>query len=153
MKLPGSRRKSESGFSYVEILVSALLMSIGLMGLLNTWLFSYNITTNTDDSAISYSLGRYALERVKMIGFQSATEGTSNLYYSGNEASVSAGSSTCRYTVNTSVTSDMVQSGTIGVAGAVPKDNAIRTVVITVKMYSTNAVLYRTTTYLARAGV
>lgn len=153
MKLPGSRRKSECGFSYVEVLMSALLMAIGLMGLLNTWLFSFRITTNTDDSAIAYSLGRYALERVKMWGFQTANEGSSNLYYSGNEASVSAGSSSCRYTVNTSVTSDLVQSGTIGVAGAVPKDNAIRTVVITVKMSSTNAVLYRTTSYMARAGV
>src|SRR5436190_13590554 len=105
MKLPGSFRKSERGTTYIELLVAALLMSIGLMGLVNTWFFSYRISTNTDDGGIAYSLGRYALERVKMSGFKNAAEGDSNLYYSGNEVSVAAGSATCRYKVTTSVPS------------------------------------------------
>jgi Tfp pilus assembly protein PilV len=153
MKLPGGFRKSERGFSYVEILVSALLMSIGLMGLLNTWLFSFRISMNTDDSAIAYSLGRFSLERVKMTGFVASEEGTTNSYYSGNEVATTAGSATCRYKVTRTLTSSAVTAGTIGVSGAVPADNALRTLVVTVRMYSTNAILYSTTTYLARAGV
>ena len=153
MKLPGSYRKSERGVTYIELLVASLLMAIGLMGLVNTWFYSYQMTTNTDDSGIAYNLGRFSLERVKMNGFKNAAEGTSNLYYSGNEVAVAAGSATCRYTATTSVTSSSVKSGTIGVAGAVPADAALRTVVITVKMYSTNAVIYQTTTYLSRAGI
>src|SRR5258708_15804825 len=105
MKLPGIRRKSESGVTYVEILVAAMLRAIGLMGLLNTWAFSFTITTNTDDSAIAYSLGRYALERVKMVGFNSAVEGPSILYYTGNEVATTLSSSNCRYKVTTSITS------------------------------------------------
>ncbi len=153
MKLPGRRLKLESGVTYVEILISALLMAIGLMGLLNTWAFSFNITQNTDDTAIAYSLGRYALERVKMAGFKSAAEGATNAYYSGNEVSTTAGSSICHFSVTTSITSGAVSSGTIGVAGAVPNDGTLRTVVITTKLYSTSAVLYQTTTYLSRAGI
>lgn len=153
MKIPGKNRQSRQGATLVEVLVAALLLSIGLMGLLNTWVFSYNVTTNTDNSAIAYSLGRFALERVKMTGFYATAEGSTDAYYSGNEVSVASNASNVRFRVTTSVTSDQVASGTAGVAGAVPADNALRTVTITVRLQPAGTVLYQTNTYLARAGV
>lgn len=151
MKFPLSLRQLRRGFTLVETLVAGLLLSIGIMGLVSIWLVSFRVTENTDNAAIAYNLGRHALERIKLSGFPSAAEGTSDYYYDGNQTVVSAGSS--RFWVTTSVVSDSVESGTSGQAGAVPADDALRTVTITVRLQSTAAVLYTTSTYLARAGI
>ena len=153
MKIPGKRRQSRRGTTLVELLVAGLLLAVGMMGLVNTWLFSFRVTENTDNSAIAYSLGRYAIERVKMNGFLNASEGTSEAYYNGNQVSVAQNAATVRFRVTTSVISDAVKSGTIGVAGAVPADNALRTVTITVRLQPAGTTLYQTNTYMARAGV
>ncbi len=153
MKLPGRNRQLRRGSTYVEVLIAGLLLAIGLMALVNVWLFSYGVTNNTDNAAIAYSLGRFAMERVKMNGFSSAAEGSSDVYYDAQENSVAQGSASAKFKVNTTVTSSAVKSGTIGQAGAVPGDYAYRTVVITVTPSSGGAALYTSTTYLVRAGI
>jgi Tfp pilus assembly protein PilV len=155
MKIPGTRRQSRRGTTLIELLVAGLLLAIGMMGLVNTWVFSFNVTTNTDNSAIAYSLGRFAIERVKMSGFHPTTsnEGTTDAYYNGNQVSVASNATNCRFRVTTSVVSDQVASGTAGVAGAVPADGALRTVTITVRLQPAGTTLYTTTTYMARAGI
>ncbi len=146
-------RKRVLGITLVELLIAALLLAIGLMGLINAWVFSFNITTASDDLGVAYNLGRYAMEQVKMNGFYAQPEGTVTTYYDGTQNQVAQTSASNRYTVTVSVVSDAVKSGTAGQAGAVPADNALRTVNITVKLSGTNTVLFQTGTYLVRAGI
>ncbi len=153
MKMRGRHRQLRGGITLVDLLVAALIMSIGIMALVNTWLFSFRVTTNTDDAAVAYSIGRYAMERVKMSGFVSAAEGSSTQYFSGTQASVSSNSSNRRFDVATSIVSDQVSSGTAGQAGAVPAEGALRTVTVTVRIYPSDRLLYQTNTYLVRAGI
>lgn len=149
MKIRGKRRKSEHGGTFVEIMIAGLLLSIGMMALVNVWLFAFRVTTNTDDKVIAYNLGRQAMERVKMAGFSSAAEGTTIQYFTGDQAQVTSG---YRFKVTTYIVSDQVSSGTPGTAGAVPADSALRTVTVTVQLHPTNETLYQSSTYLVRAG-
>ena len=169
MKIPGSCRQSIqrlapfrlvrgagrkrrcSGSGLIELLVATLLLCIGLMGLVNTWAFSFRVTQNTDDRGTAYVLARQAMERVKMSGFSGTAEGTTTAYYTGSQATTTAGSA--YYTVTTSVVSDSVQSGTAGAAGAVPAQAALRTVTVTVTLSSSARTLFTTSTYLVRAGI
>lgn len=146
-------KRTAQGITLVELLIASLLLAIGLMGLINAWIFSYNITTSSDDLGVAYNLGRYAMEQVKMNGFSGQPEGTVTKYYDGSETQVAQTSPSNRYTVTVSVVSDAVKSGTAGQAGAVPADNALRTVNVTVKLSGTNTILYQTGTYLVRAGI
>lgn len=135
----------------MELMIAGMLLSIGLMAVVGLWEFSFRVTANTDDMGVAYNLGRQAMESVKVSGFTSAAEGSTTAYYDGTQATVSA--SSARYSVTTNIVSDTVSSGTAGVAGAVPSDTALRTVTITVTLYSTSQTLYQTNTYLAKGGV
>ena len=146
------KRRTRRGITFVELLVSALLMSIGVMGLVGTWAFSYRVTENTDNVGMAYNVGRMVLEQIKLQGFATA-EGTQTFHYNGNGVAVSATSPTRRFTVTSVVTSDMVTSGTAGQSGAVPSPYALRTVQINVVMPSTGATVWTTQTRLVRAGI
>lgn len=144
------RRQLRSGITFIEVMIAGLLMSVGIMGLVSMWAFSFNMTVRTDDKGVAYCLGRRALEQVKFNTFKTAAEGTYTYYYDGNQAAVS--STAARYRVTVSVVSDQVKSGTAGVAGAQPADAALRTVTVTVQLHTSGEVLYQTATYLVRAG-
>ncbi len=146
------RASNHRGTMLIEALIGSLLLCIGLMALVNTWYFSFRVTVNTDDYAIAYNVGRFAIERIKASGFSGPAEGTSTTYYDGNENVVSQ-QSAARFTVTTRVVSDLVKSGAWGQSGAVPADNALRTVTVTVAPASGGPALYTTSTYLARAGI
>jgi Tfp pilus assembly protein PilV len=147
------RRRTRRGITFVELLVSALLMSIGVMGLVGTWAFSYRVTENTDHVGMAYNVGRMVLEqRVKLLGF-SAPEGTQEFYYTGNGLATTSTAANRLYRVTLNITSDMVNSGTAGQTGAVPNPYALRSVTITVRRTDTSAVVWTTATRLVRAGV
>lgn len=146
------RSRRQRGAALIELMVASLLLTIGIMALVNMWVFSMRLTIQTDDKAIAYNLGRQAMERVKMAGFTNAAEGTSTTYYNGNQVQ-QAGAGTARFSVTTSVVSDSVKSGTAGQAGAVPADAALRTVTITVRLVNGGTTQYTTSTYLVRAGI
>ena len=153
MKLPGESRQSQQGTTLPEVLIAGLLLAIGMMALVNVWLFSFGVTTSTDKSAIAYNLGRFAMERVKMSGFNNAAEGSNDVYYDGNENQTTQSSSTAKYKVNTTIVSSAVTSGTIGQAGAVPDPYAYRSVDVTVTDLSNSSKLYESKNYLVRAGI
>ena len=140
------------GITFVELLVAGLILAIGFMGIVQVWVYSFTVTTSSDDSSIAYNLGRQAIERTKTSGFASAPEGTVTAYYSGNQESQGS-ASTSRYTVTTSIVSDLMQSGTAGQTGGVPSSYALRNVTVTVTLTSGGSTLYRTSTYLCRAGI
>jgi Tfp pilus assembly protein PilV len=148
---PRSRRR-QSGITFVELLVAGLILSIGMMGMVNVWSYSFFVTGNSDDSAIAYNLGRQSIERAKQSGFTSAAEGTATTYYSGNQV-VQSSAGASRYTVTTRIVSDVMKSGTSGASGGVPADTALRTVSVTVTLTTGGTTLYTTQTYLCRAGI
>lgn len=148
-----NRRRCESGFTFIELMVAAVIMIIGLMGLINLWIFSYQVTTNTDYAGIAYNLGRQTIERTKMLGFANAPEGTFTTYYDGDQNQVSQTSGSAVYQVTTSIVSDATQSGSPGQIGAVPASSALRTVTVTVSLVSSGKVVYQTNTYLADDGI
>jgi Tfp pilus assembly protein PilV len=133
------------------LLVAGLLLSIGLMAIVQTWTYSFFVTASSDDSTVAYNLGRQAIERTKTSGFDAAPEGVVNVYYNGNQTQTS--SSISRYTVRTTIVSDIVKSGTAGATGAVPDPYALRSVTTRVTLTTGGSVLYQTSTYLCRAGI
>ena len=149
----GRRSRRSRGAGLVELMVASLLLVIGIMGLVNTWAFSFRVTRNTDDKGIAYSIARQLVERIKMSGFTSTAEGTTTAYYTPNQAATSSTSTTAYFKVTTSVVSDMIQTGTAGVVGAVPKPEALRTVTVTVQTLSPLTTVHTTRTYLVRAGI
>ena len=151
--LQAPRRRRMRGAGLIELLVASLLLCIGIMGVVNTWAFSFRVTQNTDDKGIAYSLARQAVERIKMTGFYNTAEGSSVSYYNLNQASVSSSSTSAYFKVTTSVVSDSVQSGTAGVSGAVPANEALRQVTVTVQNNSTGSTVFSTKAYLVRAGI
>jgi Tfp pilus assembly protein PilV len=146
-------RCRKRGITLVELLVAALLMSIGLMGMVQMWAFSYTMTSRTDDLSIAYNLGRQEMERVKMSGFTGAAEGTVDKYYDVNQVYLGSTPGTSRFHCSVSVVSSAVKSGSIGTAGAVPDDAALRTVTVTVRRTGSAGSLYTSSTYLVKGGV
>jgi Tfp pilus assembly protein PilV len=144
MKLPGKRRQSRRGTSFIEVMVAGLLLSIGIMALVQVWAFSYRVTVNTDDKTLSYNLGRRAMEEVKknflVARYDPANMlGTTTAYYSGTGEKLT-GASGAQYSVTTAVVTD----------GATPP---LYTASVKVNVISTGAVQYSTGTYLVKQGI
>ena len=152
MKIRMYGRRTRRGITFVELLVSALLMSIGVMGLVGTWAFSFRVTQNTDDLGTAYNVGRYCLEQLKMQGF-STPEGPAAYFYTGTGTGTTSNDPQCRFWVQTLVRSDQVTSGVAGQAGAVPATTALRTVTVDVRRNDNGAYLWRTSTQFVRAGI
>ena len=145
-------RRTRRGITFVELLVAALLMSIGVMGLVGTWAFSYRVTEKTDSVGMSYNVGRMVLEQYKLMGF-SAPEGPAAFYYNGDGQGVSSTSSARRYRVDVQITSDVVNSGTAGQSGAVPNQYALRDLTINVIYLPSGETLWQTHTRRVKAGI
>jgi Tfp pilus assembly protein PilV len=153
MKRTLRSQQSTRGASFIELLMAGLILTIGLMALVQIWTFSFRVTTNSDDLSNGYTLGSQRMESIRVQGFASAPEGATTLYYDGNQNAVAENSASKRYRVTTTIVSDFVSSGTAGQSGAVPADNALRTVTIAVTRLVDSYALYSTSTYLVKEGV
>lgn len=141
------RRRTKRGFTLIEVLVAAVIVSVCLAATVSMWYFSFRMSVNTDAQGAAYNLGRRAMEEVKETGFQDTVEGTATLYYDKLGGSKSATRVAAHvYSVTTVVTSSKLN-------GSVPASDALRTVSITVTSLATNQTLYQTSTYLVRAGI
>ncbi len=144
MKTPGNRRKLHQGGTYVEVLVAGALFSIGLMALMNIWLYSFRQTISTDELSVAYNLGRQAMERAKMSGFYNLVEGSTTNYYDGNQNLIQQGASNAVYYVTTTVTSNPTGHPL----------NALLTVTINVGTVSSpSSTLYTSSEYMVRGGI
>jgi Tfp pilus assembly protein PilV len=144
MKLPGRRRQSRRGTTFVEVMVAGLLLSIGVMALVHVWAFSYNVTVNTDDKNAAYNLARRAMEKIKrdfmVARYEPSTMvGTVTEYYSGAHVKL-AGSSGSRFTVVRTITSD----------NALPP---LYTATVRVTITGSTTVQYHSGTYLVKGGI
>jgi|YelNatPaOPRAMG01_1025707.scaffolds.fasta_scaffold24186_3 Tfp pilus assembly protein PilV len=144
MKTPVNRRKLRQGGTYVEVLVAGALFSIGLMALMNIWLYSFRQTISTDELSVAYNLGGQAMERAKMAGFYNLVEGSTTNYYDGNQNLTQQGASNAVYYVTTTVTSNPPGHPL----------NALLTVTINVGLVSSpGSTLYTSSEYMVRGGI
>ena len=144
-------RRARRGLSYVEVLMSGLILSIGVMGLVGMWSFAFNMTVRTDQMGVAYALSRQALESIKAeyvrnVKANPAYDPASMVrdlttYYDGNQTAVSEGSPNKQYAVRTVIA--MAQSGNPALYGAT----------VTVRRVQDNQVLYSSNTYLVKAGI
>lgn len=134
----------------VESLVASVIIAVCIMGVVSLWGFSMNMTTNTDDRAVGYNLVRRAVEKAKSLGFSGAPEGTAVLYYDAAGGGESGSRGNLKFSVMTVVTSSLfeIQNGVTR-----PADNAVRTVVVTVRTVSNGATVEKGGTLLVRGGL
>ena len=94
------------GITFIEVLVASLLASIAIMGIVQLWTFSYNMTASTDSEGVAYNLARQALEAARQAGHTYLSEGSTVDYYDkdGNLLNSADGA---RYNVTTTVDSDI----------------------------------------------
>src|SRR5437879_6465282 len=61
--------RNVSGVTFVEVMFASLILVVGLMAMMNVWLFSMQLTRTTDETAVGYSLGRETLEDARKAGY------------------------------------------------------------------------------------
>ncbi|HSV72675.1 MAG TPA: prepilin-type N-terminal cleavage/methylation domain-containing protein [Chthonomonadales bacterium] len=138
-------RRARAGFTLVEVLVAGLILSIGILAISRLWIVSHELTIGTDDTGIAYNLGRMAMEHTKLAGFHSAPEGSATAHFDANQNPTTQAQA--RFAVTTTIATSPP------VSGSGPDPSAIRTVTVSVRRIATNQVLYRTDTFLVRAGI
>ena len=146
-------RDVRSGLTYVEALVSALVLAVSLMAMMSLWSANMSLTEKHADSTMSYNLGRSMMERIKLQGFAVVPEGQTVLYFDANggqESDTQSGSHKFQVTID--VISD--KTSVNGTTGEVrPSADAIRDVKVTVTRILGNVVQRVTGTILVRSGV
>ena len=150
-------RKRQRASTFLELLISALILSGCCVVIVLLWSFNYSYTQQAADMSCGYNLARQQMEVIKETGFYNTTEYTLASpqvhYYDQNMSNVDSTPSLAKYKMTTSVVSDATKAG---VTPTAPADTALRTVTITVTIYpATNPIttLAVMSTYLSRAGI
>lgn len=141
----GWRRKGrdkQHGLTLIELLIAAVILAVGLMGLLNLGIYTYSLTRTSDEVAAAYSLGRAAVERLRGMGYVFARPSDVPQWYSVDMQAL-ASSAGAYYRVDTSL---------IDGSDAPAAHLNLREIVVVVARVSDGTELYRTHTYLAIGG-
>ena len=140
-------------FSLIEALVASLVAAVALLGMVQLWSFSFNTTRATDQQGVGYNIGRLALERVKLSGFDYTTEGSITRYYDKEgkgESSTVLNTSAYRLDLTVSTDKMAVHSET---GETRPAPNAVRDISVTVKRLEDGRQVFVGRTNLARSGL
>lgn len=145
--------RGKRGFSLIEVLVASIVASVAVLGMVRLWSFSFNTTRSSDQQGVGYNVGRLALERIKMTGFDYTLEGTVVRYYDKEgkgESSVAKGSSAYKLTmkVETDLLAYHSQTGEVR-----PAPDALRDVTVTVERLEDSRNVFVGKTNLARSGL
>ena len=138
------RTGGAGGFTIIEALIASLIMASSVMAMISLWNFTFNLTVKADNVGAAYMVGRHAMERVKLAGFDYAAEGATTLYYDqqgGSESATQGAQHRMRMVTN--IVSD----------AGYPSYSAVRTVVITVTVLNTGQTLYTTGATLTKKGI
>ncbi len=139
-----ARTGGTRGFTIIEALIASLIMASSVMAMISLWNFTFNLTVKADNVGAAYTVGRHAMERVKLAGFDYATEGVTTLYYDQQGGSESANKGAQhRLRMVTNIVSDP----------GYPSYSAVRTVIITVTVLNTGQTLYTTGATLTKKGI
>lgn len=132
------------GFTIIEALIASLIMASSVMAMISMWYFTFGLTVKADNVGAAYTVGRHAMERVKLAGFDYAAEGTTTLYYDqqgGSESTAQGAQHRMRMVT------------TISSEAGYPSYSAARAVVITVTVLNTGQTLYTTGATLTKRGI
>lgn len=146
-------RRANRAFSLMEVLVASLVAAVALLGMVRLWSFSFNTTRASDQQGVGYNLGRQALERIKLTGFDFTTEGSVIRYYNGlgkDESSLQKRDSIYRMDVAIQTDKLAYHSETGEVR---PAWNGLREVLVQVRRLQDSRVVFSGRTNLARAGL
>lgn len=146
------------GITFIEVLVASLLASIAIMGIVQLWTFSYNMTASTDSEGVGYNLARQALEAARQAGHTYLSEGSTIQYYDkdGNLLNNETGA---KYKVTTTVESDIFVTDSNGNpilddgGHKQAAENSLRTVTASVVDLTSGQVVQTSGCELARRGV
>src|SRR5688500_16026051 len=145
--------RANRAFSLMEVLVASMVAAVALLGMVRLWSFSFNTTRAADQQGVGYNLGRQALERIKLSGFDYTTEGSVVRYYNGlgkDESAVQKRDSI--YRLEMSVQTDKLayhsESGEVR-----PAWNALREVLVQVDRLQDDRNVFSGRTNLARSGL
>jgi len=145
--------RGKRGFSLIEVLVASIVASVAVLGMVRLWSFSFNTTRSSDQQGVGYNVGRLALERIKMSGFDYTAEGTIVRYYDKEgkgEAKVVSGTSAYKLTVT--VVTDLLGHHS-ETSETRPAPDSLRDVTVTVERLEDSRNVFTGKTNLARAGL
>lgn len=159
-----SRRRLRQAAGLVEVLVAGIILSVCVAAIVSVFYFGFQVTQHSDDKSVGYNIARLELERIRVEGFDNAVivrdgvgvitsrglDGTETLYYDSTGAKL-ATSSGAFYSVTVVITSDKLD--TVSGGGQRPADDALRTVIVTVRRISDSSVVHKDGTSIARSGV
>ncbi|RYG32222.1 type II secretion system protein [bacterium] len=143
-KNPPKRRSRRRGITLIETMAAALIVTISMTGTVAVFFAVSTMTNRTSQSSVAVSIARRRIEEVRKLGFRTADlpDGTTTLYYDMNgNGGVTTKTSAHAFSATTVVSTD-------GTGNA-----ALRTVIVTIRRLSDNAVIETTGTYLAWGGV
>jgi prepilin-type N-terminal cleavage/methylation domain-containing protein len=69
---------NQRGLTLVELLAAMAILGVSLAALISLWSFGFNVTKDSQDTAVAYSIARREIEQVRNIGFSSLPRGWSN---------------------------------------------------------------------------
>jgi uncharacterized protein (TIGR02598 family) len=146
-------KRRKRGFSLIEVLVASMVAAVALLGMVRLWSFSFNTTRATDQQGVGYNVGRLALERMKMTGFDYTAEGTVVRYYDAKGTGESGTQQqTSAFRLTATVQSDKLayhsQTGETR-----PAPDALREVLVTVHRLEDSRLVFSGRTNLARSGL
>ena len=147
-------RRANSGFSYIEVLVSVLILVMSILAMMSLWSANMSLTEKHGDSTQAYNLGRRVIEQVRLLGFYAVPEGETVLYFDadGGQGSSTESPGIHKFRVTLNVLSDKLSIN--GETGAVrPSAEAVRNVKLTVVRIRGNRVERTTGTILVRSGI
>jgi Tfp pilus assembly protein PilV len=145
--------KRRRGGSYIEILVTILILGVSLVAALNLFSFSFLMTEKTADEGIAYNLLRKSVESVRNLGFSYVflPDGTVTTYYNSTGGDLSnVQNAGHKFKVIRTVTSDKY---TTTPTGPRPSADSMRTVRVQVQKLPTNELVCETATMVVRSGL
>lgn len=146
-------RRAQRAFSLMEVLVASLVAAVALLGMVRLWSFSFNTTRASDQQGVGYNLGRQALERIKLTGFDYTTEGSVVRWYNGlgkDESTIVKRDSIYRMDVGIQTDKLAYHSETGELR---PAWNALRDVLVQVRRLEDNRIVFSGRTNLTRSGL
>jgi Tfp pilus assembly protein PilV len=130
----------------IETLVATVIVTVAMLGSVGIFMSTATLTSRTTEASIAATLARRGIEEAKNLGFANIPEGSTVRYYDVNGlGGATSTSTTDRYKVVTSVTSDSITGGVVA-------QTALRTVIVTVQRKADNSTLETTGTYFAWGG-
>lgn len=132
------------GVTLIELLVALVLLGLSLAGLAALWGFGFNVTRDSQDMAVAYSVARQEVERAKNLSFFFLPEATWTTSYDG------LGRPTAEANPHFVAT---VTVHTIPDANGKLNTGCLREISVTVTARDQAAPMFQTLTYLSRGGV